>query len=296
MSDFKPLYRVIEDLPESSITTRVLGALDFVVPGEWQNVTNFEAMIRGVTGEEDQGILQQVGDRANALFANEVNYQRALSVFSLVDSADKALGAAAFANRIGERFSFLSFMDKITPKPDTAQAIDAGVKFTAELATFCLVNGLPGDSVGDFVGALSAYAKEDLMRIAAWVVIDGVVPLGPDFFQKVQEGVHRISSSELAGNGIFQKLRGFLPGGSDNDHHALVKGTLDASSGFVQDFVTRRGISREGVVGRLSQFVEVADDRLDYLAAALDMTTGYFEHTGAQSVARRIISRAYGEI
>ena len=40
----------------------------------------------------------------------------------------------------------------------------------------------------------------------------------------------------------------------------------------------------------------VADDKLDTIAAALDLTTSPFEHTGIQSVARRVISRAYGEL
>jgi hypothetical protein len=35
---------------------------------------------------------------------------------------------------------------------------------------------------------------------------------------------------------------------------------------------------------------------MDLLAAALDMSTSYFEHTGTQSVARQLIRRAYGEV
>jgi hypothetical protein len=41
--------------------------------------------------------------------------------------------------------------------------------------------------------------------------------------------------------------------------------------------------------------VDVADDKLDYLAAFLDGTTNYFEHTGIQTVARTLINRAYAE-
>jgi len=32
------------------------------------------------------------------------------------------------------------------------------------------------------------------------------------------------------------------------------------------------------------------------LAAFLDMTTNYYEHTGTQTIARRLINRAYAEI
>jgi hypothetical protein len=35
---------------------------------------------------------------------------------------------------------------------------------------------------------------------------------------------------------------------------------------------------------------------MEYVAAAIDVGTNYFEHTGIQSVSRRLISRAYGEI
>ncbi len=38
------------------------------------------------------------------------------------------------------------------------------------------------------------------------------------------------------------------------------------------------------------------DGKLDYAAAFLDMTTDYFEHTGIQSIARSLITRAMSEV
>ena len=38
------------------------------------------------------------------------------------------------------------------------------------------------------------------------------------------------------------------------------------------------------------------EGKLDYVAAALDATTSVFEHTGVQTVARRVVTRAYGEV
>ena len=55
-------------------------------------------------------------------------------------------------------------------------------------------------------------------------------------------------------------------------------------------------MSREGLLDRIKGYVDVADAKLDTVAAVLDITTNYFEHTGIQSVARRLVSRAYGEI
>jgi hypothetical protein len=42
--------------------------------------------------------------------------------------------------------------------------------------------------------------------------------------------------------------------------------------------------------------VEIADDKLDYVAAFLDMSTNYYEHTGIQTLAHRLIERAVAEI
>ncbi len=290
-----PIHRLVEDLPQGGVTPMALSALDYLVPGQWVNVTVFEEMIRQVTGETDEALVQQVGERAIALY-NDPNerYQRAVWAFQAVDSLDKAAGLAALANRVGDKISFLSFLDKITPEPDTVQALDLAVKVTAELTCFCLVNGLPGDSVGDFVGALANYEREDAMRLAALVSFDGVIPLGPDFVRKVTDVVQSVSEGELFNHGAFAKLRELLPGGADPK--ALVQTAVEQAAGPLQAFVEQKGVDREGLIGRLRHVIDIADDKLDYLAAALDMTTNYFEHTGVQSVARRIISRAYGEI
>jgi len=45
---------------------------------------------------------------------------------------------------------------------------------------------------------------------------------------------------------------------------------------------------------QFARFVEVADDKLDYLGAFLDVN--YYEHTGTQTLARRLIERAVAEI
>jgi hypothetical protein len=282
------LHELLEALPAKNLTTRLLGLLDHVVPGEWQNVTSFEGMVKHVTGEEDQQIIQQVGERAIALYQQESQYQRAVQVFHLVDNAQGLAGFAALANKV-------SFLEGVTPKSDTAQAIDAGVKLVAELTTFCLVNGFPGDSVGDFASSLFNAEKEDRMRLAAWIAFDGLVPLGPDFLGKILDGVRSLSAGQLGQHGRFARIAQFLPGGLD-EKKQLVEGTLDSVGAGVQQFVAERGLTQASLLDRLRQQVQVNDNRLDYVAAVLDMATNYFEHTGIQSVARRIISRAYGEL
>jgi hypothetical protein len=287
MSD--QIHELLEALPEKSLTTRLLGLLDYVVPGEWQNVNNFEGMIKLVTGEEDQEIVQKVGERAIALYRDsDQGYQRAVQVFQLVDNAQGIAGFAALANKV-------SFLEGITPKSDTTQAIDAGVKFVAELTTFCLVNGMPGDSISDFASSLLNAEKEDRMRLAAWIAYDGLVPLGPDFLGKIIDGVRSISANQLGEHSRFARIAHFLPGGVE-EKKQLVDDTLDSARGGVEQFVADKGLTQDSLVDKIREYIEVTDNRLDYVAAVLDMATNYFEHTGIQSVARRIISRAYGEL
>jgi hypothetical protein len=287
MSD--DIHQLLQELPQTSLTTRVLGALDYLVPGEWQNITSFEAMIKLVTGEEDQEIIQKVGERAIALYKDETQgYQRAVQVFRLVDNAQGVAGFAALANKV-------SFLEGITPKSDTTQAIDAGVKLVAELTTFCLVNGLPGDSVGDFASSLLAAGKEDKMRLVAWVALDGLVPLGPDFLTKILDGIRGLTSSQLGEHGRFARIAQYLPGGLD-EKKQLLETTLASSEASVKQLVDSNGMTQDSLLEKVRHVIEVSDNRLDYVAAALDMATNYFEHTGIQSVSRRIISRAYGEL
>lgn len=291
-----PLYKLVEELPASSLTTRCLGALDYLVPGEWTNVTSFEEMIKRVTGEDDQSVIQNVGERAMALYANEDNgYQRAVTIFKLVDSGSTMAGVTSLAAKLAEDVSWLEFLGSVTPKPETTQAIDAALKFAAEVGTFCCTNGLPGDSIGDFVSALTAYEKEDIMRIAAWICFDCMLPLGPDFMLKLGEqlmsAVEAIESSSL-----YQRVASFLPGGSAEEKRDFVKSALDQSGGYIQNFVATKGITQVGVLDTIKGYLEGAEGKLDYAASILDVSINTFEHTGIQTVARRVIHRAYGEL
>ncbi|HAX80646.1 MAG TPA: hypothetical protein DCY88_33625, partial [Cyanobacteria bacterium UBA11372] len=130
----KPIFELVDQLPTDNLTVKALRALDFVIPGEWQNIVGFENTIRAVTGETDQDLIQQIGDRAVYLFNDKSQgYQRALWLYQTVDSASSALGAAALANKVGESISFLGFLNKITPKAEKAQTIDLAVKLVVEL-------------------------------------------------------------------------------------------------------------------------------------------------------------------
>jgi len=292
----KPIFKEVDDLPTGGITVTALKSLDFLIPGQWQNLTGFDNTIRAVTGETDEGLIQQIGERAVTLFNDKSQgYQRALWLYNTVQSGSGLLGTAALANRIGQD-TFLGFLKNITPKPEKAQSIDLCVKLVTELVAFCQINGIPGDSIGDFLAALGDYSGESLMRMAALVCFDGVIPLGPTFAENALSIFDQTPPNELEGNQTYKSVQELIPGNSSNEKKGFIAQSFDSTKGWMQSFVADKGVSREGLLDRIKGFVEFTDDKVDYVGALLDMNVKYYYHTGVQTLARRLIERAVAEI
>lgn len=293
----KPIYELVDELPSGGMTVLLLKSLDFVVPGKWQNIVGFENTIKTVTGETDESLIQQIGERAIRLFNDSSQgYQRALWLYQTANSAGGMIGAASMAHKIGEHVSFLSFLDRLTPKPDKLQAIDLCLKLVTELIAFCQINGIPGNSVGDFLRALADYEGESLMRMAALVSVDALIPLGPDFIGKIESTIGSVATADLDSHPVFGKIAGYIPGADSISKWGFVGRSFFSVKGWMSEFVSSRGLTPEAVLGSVRQFIDVTDDKLDYVAAFLDMSTNYFEHTGIQTIARRLIERAVAEI
>ena len=96
MARVEPIYKLVDELPTRSITVRVLNALDFLAPGEWQNLVGFTETIEAVTGESDDALVQKIGERAIALYNDRgQGYRRAMSLYKTVDRVDRLTRATA---------------------------------------------------------------------------------------------------------------------------------------------------------------------------------------------------------
>ncbi|MEL6495557.1 MAG: hypothetical protein AAFQ41_10615 [Cyanobacteria bacterium J06623_7] len=296
MSD--SIFELVNNLPERNVTTMMLNSLDSIVPGEWENTVGFVNTIKKVTGEDDEDLIQQIGERAVSLYNDKSQgYRRAMWLYQTVDRSDKALGSAALANKVGNKIPLVGgLLSRVTPNPDKAQALDLSIKLVVELVAFCQINGIPGDSIGDFVGSLSDYSGESLMRMAALVCVDGLIPLGPDFLLKAQSTLSGIGPKDLESNSTFQGVSDSIPGGNSRGKLAFIGESFDSVKGWMSDFVRSKNLSPEKVMDNLQGFLEFSDSKLDYVAAFIDVSTNYYEHTGTQTLARRLIERAYDEV
>jgi hypothetical protein len=293
----KPIFELVDELPTSGLTISMLRSLDFIAPGQWENTVGFVNTIKKVTGETDEDLIQQIGERAIYLYNDRSQgYQRAMWLYQTVDRTDKALGAAALANKVGEKIAFLGFLNNITPKADKAQTIDLCLKLVVELVAFCQINGIPGDSIGDFVASLREYSGESLIRMVALVCVDGLIPLGPNFIDHALSRLNQISPQELEENSTFQIIKDTIPGNGVSGKLNFIGESFDSVKGWMSGIVSQNDLTPQKVVSNLQSFVQLTDDKLDYLAAFLDVTTNYYEHTGTQTLARRLISRAVAEI
>lgn len=293
----KSIQQLVDELPTNNLTVSALRSLDFIAPGEWQNVVGFVNTIKTVTGETDEDLIQQIGERAIYLYNDRSQgYQRALWLYQTVDSTDRALGAAALANKVGEKIPLLGFLNRVTPKPEKAQTIDLTLKLVAELVAFCQINGIPGDSIGDFVASLGEYSGESFIRMAALVSFDGLIPLGSGFISKALSTISQTSPQELEQNSTFQTIQNDIPGQDSGSKLNFIGESFDSVKGWMNSLVASKNLTPQKVASNLQNFVDFADDKLDYLAAFLDVSTNYYEHTGTQTLARRLIERAAAEI
>lgn len=292
------IFELVDNLPTNNITTMMLRSLDSIVPGEWENTVGFVNTIRKVTGETDEELIQQIGDRAVWLYNDKSQgYRRAMWLYQTVDRTDKALGSAALANKVGNKIPLIGgLLTKVTPNPDKAQSLDLCIKLVVELVAFCQINGIPGDSIGDFVAALGDYSGESLMRMAALVCVDGLIPLGPDFLLKAQSTIGGIGPKELENNSTFKNVQESIPGGNTRGKLDFIGESFDSVKGWMADFVGSKNLTPQKVMNNLQGFLEFSDNKLDYVAAFIDMSTNYYEHTGTQTLARRLIERAFDEI
>ena len=286
------ISKLVDNLPSTSMTVYMLRSLDFVVPGEWQNLVGFENTIRAVTGVTDRGEIEEIGQRAIALYNDPKEvYQQTLWLYQTIDRADNAIGAAALANKVGEKISFLSFLNQLTPKADTVQTIDLCLKLVVELIAFCRLHGLP-TSIEAFRASLANYHNESVMRMAALIAVDGLIPLGPNFILKAQSILSQVNTSQLEGNATYQSISSAIPGSTTAGKLGFMGESFASANGWMSNFVASRGLTPEKVVAHLQQVMNTTDSKLDYLAAFLDMSTNYYEHTGTQTVARNLILRA----
>lgn len=289
------IIELLDTLPANNITVKTLKALDFVVPGEWENVVGIDKTIEVITGESDANAIMAIRNKAIELYNDRDNgYKGAIWFYQTVDNADKALGTVAMANKIGEKIGLVGFLNKITPKADTTQSLDLCLKIIAELIAYSKLNGLPILNPEEFVSVLrDNYRGAALMRMAALVCIDGLLPLGPDFLQKVQNNLDSEGKTFFEGNPVFGAIAGLIP---DDDKFSFINNTFGAVSAWMDNLVGSVGLTPTAVFEHIGSFVEFSDDSLDFVAAFLDQSTNYFQHTGTQSVARSLITRAATEV
>ena len=102
--------------------------------------------------------------------------------------------------------------------------------------------------------------------------------------QKFRVGAPHQTKAYVIRNSASKTPQGFVQQG------------FNSIKGWMGNFVSSKGITAEGVVGSLKNYIDIADDKLDYVAGFLDATTNYFDYTGVQTVGRRLIERAVAEI
>ena len=286
------IIEIVDRLPTDNITVKVLKTINTFTPGKWENLVGFDNTIIALTGASNPGEIAKIRDRAVALYDDKKQgYQTAIWLYQTVDNTDKAIAAAAIADKIGDKFRFIPFLDKITPKADSIQSVDLRIKLVAELIIFSKLNGLSLNPI-EFASSLKEnYQNEALLRMVALVCIDGILPLGVNFVDKIKTDLEQ--RDNLKANPAYDVVGDLIPGENKEE---FIDRSFNVAGDWMDNLSKKLGITPETLSQKLGGFIELTDGKLDYLAAFLDGSTNFFEHTGIQTVARKLILNAHQQV
>lgn len=286
----------LERLPRRNLTVLALRGVGGLVGG-WQNNTSADALISDVLGSEDPALLSQVRARADTLSrSRHEGYGRALSLYDAVNRSQKASGGLRLLANVGGGLPLLKRMARAVPPSDTLQAVDLSLKVAAEMLAFTQVNGLPGDSFGDFAASLGQYAGEARVRMAALVCFDALLPLGDQALERLEGLLAGVSGRDLHQVPTYAGMAGQLPGRGEEAHLSFLRQGVNTWLGWAGGFVSGLGLTGQRAVHALETTLGPWQGSFEGLAAFLDAFTDTYQHTGVQAVARRLVERAAAEI
>jgi hypothetical protein len=287
----------LERLPKRNLTVLALKGISTLVPGEWQNVTSADALIAEVLGSDDPQLIAQVRTRADVLSrARHEGYTRALSLYDAVNRSQRAGGGLRLAANLGAAVPLIKGLANLTPSTDTLQAADLALKVSAELLAFTQVNGLPGDSFGDFTASLASYAGEARVRMVALLCFDALLPLGDQALHRLNDLLGQVGSGELRQLPGYRAMAPLIPGRGEQAHLSFLRRGVDAWVDWAGGLVGTLGLSGQRAVQSLEGTLGPWQGRFEQLATFLDAFTDTYQHTGTQAVARRLVERAAAEI
>jgi hypothetical protein len=286
----------LDHLPRRNLTVLALTGIG-TLAGGFHNTTSSKELIADVLGSEDPELMVQVRDRADELSkARHEGYSRALSLYDAVNRSQHATGGLRFLANVTSGLPLIKRLSALTPATDTLQAVDLGLKVTAEMLAFTQVNGLPGDSFGAFAAALADYGQQERVRMTALICFDALLPLGDQALERLDGLLGAAGSHELREMPAYSLMAGLIPGHGDDAHMNFIRSSVGTWSGWAQGFVGQLGLTGQKAVQALEQTLGPWQGGFEQLAVFLDAFTDTYYHTGVQAVARRLVERAVAEV
>lgn len=287
----------LDRLPRRNLTVLAIKGISVLVPGGWQNITRADDLISDVLGSTDPELIRQVRARADVLSqARHEGYGRALSLYDAVNRSQKAAGGLRVLANIGGGLPLVKRVADLTPTSETLQAADLSLKVAAEMLAFTQVNGLPGDSFGDFAASLGEYAGEARVRMVALICFDALLPLGDQALQRLDGLLGGVGKRELRQLPAYAGLASMLPGRGDEAHLSFLRRGVDQWLGWAGGFSSELALTAQSAVQAVESTLGPWQGRLDQFAVFLDAFTDTYAHTGVQAVARRLVERAAAEV
>lgn len=285
---------LLTDATPKAQTVFILEAMDFIIKDGYINPSNIQQYIRHVLGQISNEDVAKVEQIINGWLADDNQpYRRTLTFYRIAEHAGTAMGSATLAKQLGEDFSFLSSLNNISPRTEHTQMADFLIKFGCEIMASLSLQGLPTDvqSIGNQV---SHFKNETAVRMATLIAIDGLLPLGPNFVQKISDTLQNGGQNSLFSQISVDKIQPLL--GNNQSVQQIWQKSVDIfnqSQQSITQFLAQKGITQASVSQQLNSVINFSADKVDYVSAYMDMTTNYIYHSGSLTVLRKMIENAY---
>ncbi len=138
--------------------------------------------------------------------------------------------------------------------------------------------------------------------MATLIAIDGLLPLGPNFVQRISESLSK-GKNNITNQANFANIQPLLGNQLFGNGNLSMQNIwqnfieiFENSKQTITQFLNEKGITQERVSQQLTGVVNFSADKVDYVSAYIDITTNYIYHSGSLTVLRAMIERAYGVV
>jgi hypothetical protein len=108
--------------------------------------------------------------------------------------------------------------------------------------------------------------------------------------------INQLTPGDLGENATFNCIKDAIPGEDDGQKLDFIGESFSSVTDWMDNIVATHNLTPQTILGSLRNIMDFSEDKSNYLGAFIDVSTDYYQHTGTQTIAKKLIERAFAEI